>query len=71
MPDVVDRVSCAMALMSCHARGCRPCVLSKGGDVMPCPTSSNRELSYGGDCMSCPTSFDYEFCPKAVMSCHA
>ena len=33
----------------------RPCVLPKGGDVMPCPTSSDRVLSYGGDVMPCPT----------------
>ena len=35
MTNVVDRVCCAMAVMSCHARHYRPCVLSKGSDVMP------------------------------------
>ena len=42
-PDVSERVCCPREVMSsCHARCCRPCVLSKGDDVMPLPTSSDR-----------------------------
>ena len=41
-PDITDRVCCPWAVMSCNARRCQPCVLSKGDDVMPHPTSSNR-----------------------------
>ena len=37
-PDDADRVCYPRALMSCHARSYQPCVLSKGGDVMPRPT---------------------------------
>ena len=33
-----DRACSPRAVMSCHARRCRPCVQSKGGDVMPRPT---------------------------------
>ena len=36
-PMSFDRVCCPRAVMSCHGRRCRPCVLSKGGDVMPRP----------------------------------
>ena len=52
MPDVVDRVCCAMAVISCHTRCCRPCMLSKGGAVMPCPTSFDR-VFYPKAVMSC------------------
>ena len=38
MPDVDDRVFYLRVVMSCHARHCRPCVLSKGGDIIPRPT---------------------------------
>ena len=31
-----DRVCFPRAVMSCYNRRCRPCVLSKGSDVMPC-----------------------------------
>ena len=40
-----DRVCCPRAFMSCHARRCRPCVLSQGGDVMPRLTLSDRACS--------------------------
>ena len=35
-----DRVCCPRAMMAYHARRCRPCVMSKGSDVMPRLTSS-------------------------------
>ena len=38
-PDIADRVCCPREVMSYHARRCRPCVLSKGGDVKPRPMS--------------------------------
>ena len=41
-PNIADRVFCPREVMSCHARRCRLCVLSKGGDVIPCPTLSDR-----------------------------
>ena len=44
-PDVAHRVCSQRALMSRHARRCRPCVRSSGGDVMPRPTSSDRACS--------------------------
>ena len=34
-PTSFDRVCCPKAVMSCHTRHCRPCVLSKGSDDMP------------------------------------
>ena len=34
-----DHVCFPKVEMSCHARRCRPCVLSKGGDVKPRPKS--------------------------------
>ena len=34
-PDIADRVCCPREVMSCHARRCRPCLLSKGGDIIP------------------------------------
>ena len=40
-PDIADHVCCPREVMSCHARRCRLCVLSKGGDVMPGLTSFN------------------------------
>ena len=33
-----DPVCSPKAMMACHARCCRLCVQSKGGDVMPRPT---------------------------------
>ena len=33
-----DLVCCPKVVMPCHTRHCRPCVLSKGGDVKPHPT---------------------------------
>ena len=33
-----DRVCCLMVVMAIHARRRRPCVQSKGGDVMLRPT---------------------------------
>ena len=41
-PYIADRVCCPREVMSCHARRCRLCVLSKGGDVIPRPTSFDR-----------------------------
>ena len=41
-PTLFDRVCFPRALMSCHSRRFRPCVLSKGGDVMLRPTSFDR-----------------------------
>ena len=49
----------------------QPCVLPKGGDVMPCSTLSDRVLSYGGDVMPCPTTIDRLCCPTAMMAFHA
>ena len=40
-PDVAERVCSPKAVMSRHARRRRPCVLFKGGDVMPRPMSSD------------------------------
>ena len=58
---------CAVQRRCCHATPdvVQPCVLPKGGDVMPCPPSSDRVLSYGGDVMPRPTSFDRVCFPKA------
>ena len=39
------RESFPQAVMLCYARRYRPCVLSKGGDIMPRLTSSNRACS--------------------------
>ena len=51
-----DRVCCAMAVISFHTRCCRPCVLSKGGDVMPPPDAVRVcVLSKSGDVMPRPT----------------
>ena len=51
-PDIADRVCCPREVMSCHAQRCRPRVLSKGGDVMPCPTSFDH-VCYPKAVMSC------------------
>ena len=37
-----DRVYCPRAVMACHARRCQPCVLPKGDDDNPRPTSFDR-----------------------------
>uniref|UniRef100_A0A3Q7GSX1 Uncharacterized protein n=1 Tax=Solanum lycopersicum TaxID=4081 RepID=A0A3Q7GSX1_SOLLC len=37
----------------------RPCVLPKGDDGMPCPTSSYNELPKGDDSMGCSTSSNH------------
>uniref|UniRef100_A0A3Q7GT88 Uncharacterized protein n=1 Tax=Solanum lycopersicum TaxID=4081 RepID=A0A3Q7GT88_SOLLC len=37
-PTYSKCVCCPWAVMSYHTQHCRPCVLSKGGDVMPYPT---------------------------------
>ena len=50
-PTSFDRVCCPKAAMSCHARRCRPCVQSKGDNVMPRPTLMAVVLSKGGDVM--------------------
>ena len=57
--------------MSCHARHCRPCVLSKGGDVMPRPDVVHPcVLSQGVDGMPRSKSFDHVSRPRAMMACH-
>ena len=75
---------CAVSRRRCYAKPdvVWPCVLPKGGDVMPLPTSSDRVmscharccrpcvLSKGGDVMPRPMSFDFAFSPRMVMSCH-
>ena len=70
-PTSFDRVCCPKAVMSCNARRCRLCEHSKGGDIMPCPTSFDRVLPNRDDDMPHQTSFDRVCCPKAVMACHA
>ena len=54
-PTSFDRVCFPRAVMPCHSRCCRPCVLSKGGDVMPRPTLPTVCVVQGGDVMPCPT----------------
>ena len=70
--DIADRVCCQRAVMSCHARRCRPCVLSKGGDVMPCLMSSDRACIPTA-VKSCDTRCRSTVCAaqKAIMACHA
>ena len=36
-PTSSDCMCCPRVVMACHARRFRPCVMSKGGDVMPRP----------------------------------
>ena len=54
-PDVADRVCCPRAVMSCHTRRCRPCVLSKGGDVIQRPTLPTVYAVHGRCVMQRPT----------------
>ena len=50
----------------------RPCVLPKGDDGMPRPTSFDRFVqAKGNDGMPRPTLFHRVCCPKVMMSCHA
>ena len=86
-PDAVERLCCPRAVMSFHAPRCRPCLLSKGSDVMHRPMMLSFVLSKGTDVMPLSTlpivcavqgwechfmpDVDYRFCLRAVMSCHA
>ena len=53
-PTSFDCVCCPKAVMSCHARRCRPWVLSKVSDVMPCPTLPTVCAVQGRGCQSTP-----------------
>ena len=70
-PTSSDCVCCPRAVMACHARRCRPCVISKA--VMSCHARCCRPcaLYKCGDVMPRLTSFDRLCYPKAIMACHA
>ena len=67
-----ERVCCPNVMLACHPDVIRPCVTSKGGDVIPLPTSFDRACRPRA-VMSCQARRRSTVCAvlEAVMSCHA
>ena len=71
MLDVTDSVCFPRAVMSYHARHYRPCVLSKGGDVLPRPMLPSMCAVQERRCHATHDFAERVCCPRAVISCHA